>query len=134
MPFEGTLTIEDKNYRVFSFKYSASRDHDRFGRPTSQLYGGRMEFVVEHSPDCVLLHSWAYNNHEMRNGRITFMQRNSMQRQTELRFSDGYITSIETSFSNDGDTPMTEKIIICANNFEYESMGNLALFEMEWPT
>ena len=46
MAFEATLTIEDKTFRVFSFKYYANRDVDKFGRPTSELYGNVMEFMV----------------------------------------------------------------------------------------
>jgi hypothetical protein len=133
MAFEATLTIEDKTFRVFSFNYKASRDYERFGRPTSSLYGNKMEFIVEHSPDCILLHLWAYSNHEMKNGKITFMQRNSLQKQTEIRFTEGFIVSIQTSFNSEGEVPMTESFSICARSFEYESQGNLASYDMDWP-
>ncbi len=133
MSFEATLTIEDKTFTVLSLNYSSNRDHDRFGRPTSSLYGFRMELTIEHTPDCVMLHNWAYNNHEVRSGSITFMQRTSLQRLTEIRFNDGYIVNIETSFSNSGDMPMIEKLVICAGSFEYESQGNVTITNSGWP-
>ena len=134
MAFEAILTIEDKTFRVFSFHYQSERDYDKFGRPTSLLYGCKMTFEVEHSPECILLHLWAYNNYEMKSGKITFMQRNSFQKQTEVRFSDGYIVNISTQFTSNGETPMIECFTICANKFEYESQGNLAIFDNEWPS
>lgn len=133
MSFEATLTVDDKTFKVITFNYSSNRDHDRFGRPTSQLYGFRLELTIEHNPDCVQLHNWAYNNHEVRSGRITFMQRTSLQRQTEIRFSDGYIVKIGTSFTNEGELPMVEKLVICAGSFEYESQGNVTVYESGWP-
>ncbi len=134
MAFEAILTIDDKTFKVFSFNYQSGRDVDRFGRPTSLLYGCKMDFVVEHSPDCIILHHWAYSNHEMKSGKITFMARNSFQKQTEVRFTDGYVVKLATSFTSEGEVPMTEMFTICANKFEYESQGNLAAYENDWPS
>lgn len=133
MSFQGTLTIEDSTFNVISFEYKAHRDHDRTGRPTSRLHGFRMEIVVEHAPACMFLHEWAYRNHEVHNGRVTFSRRDSLQRQTEIRFSDGYIVSIGTFFTGEGENPMIEKIVICANTFEYETDGHLTMYHGDWP-
>ncbi len=133
MSFEATLTIEDKTFRVISFNYHTHRDHDKFGRPTSQLYGIKLELTVEHTPDCVLLHDWAYKNHEVKSGKITFMKRDNFQKQTEVTFNDGYIVSIGTSFVNSGELPMVEKMVICANKYEYASEGKVTMYESGWP-
>ncbi len=134
MSFEATFTVEDKTFKVLSFHYQTSRDHDRTGRPTSALTGIKMELLLEHSPDCILLHQWAYTNYDVKNGKITFMRRDNFQKQTEVRFEDGYIVDISVSFTNSEQQPMTERIVICANKFEYESQGNLVINAMEWPT
>ncbi len=134
MAFNATFTIEDKVFRVLSFDYQAMRDKDRTGRPTSVLYGANIKLVIEHSPDCILLHHWAYTNHEMKSGKITFMQRDNFQKLTEVRFSDGYIFSIGTSFKESGDQPMIEELTICAGKFEYESKGNMTMVDLEWPS
>ena len=133
MAFEAILNIEDKTFKVISFDYVSIRDHDRLGRPTSVMYGFKFHLTVEHSPDCIMLHDWAYKNHEVKSGKITFMKRDSFQKQTEVRFSDGYIVSIETSFLNSGDQPMSESFIICPGKIEYESEGKLTSYDMGWP-
>lgn len=134
MAFEAVFTIEDKTFKVVTFNYASGRDHDRMGRPTSQMYGFKIEITVEHSADCILLHEWAYKNHEVKNGKITFMKRdNNSQKQTEIRFSDGYIVNIQTSFLNSGELPMTESFVICPGKIEYESQGKLTSYDMEWP-
>lgn len=134
MAFDATLTIEDKTFRVLSFKYSANRDHDKFGRPTSELYGNVMEFVVEHTPQCVMLHQWANTNHDVKSGYITFLKRDSFQKLTELRFEEAHVVNIGVEFSNSGSTPMIETFTICARKYEYESGGILTSHDMEWPT
>ena len=133
MAFEATLTIEDKTFRVFSFKYYANRDVDKFGRPTSELYGNVMEFMVEHSPNCILLHQWASTNYAVKSGKITFMQRNNFQKLTELRFEEAHVVKIHVSFESEGELPMTENFIICAKKYEYESQGVMTSYDMSWP-
>ena len=133
MSFQATLTIEDKSFRIITFNSHTHRDHDKFGRPTSALYGIKLELTVEHTPDCVLLHDWAFKNHEVKNGKITFMKRDNYQKQTEVKFSDGYIVSIGTVFVNSGEQPMVERFIICANKYEYESEGKQTMIEAGWP-
>lgn len=132
MAFEAILTIEDKEFKVFTFNYYSGRDHDKLGRATSTFYGFKLDMVLEHSPDCVLLHQWAYTNYEVKSGKITFYQRTGKQKQTEIRFEQGYLVNIGTSFDHQGETSMRERIVICAKLFEYESMGRLAVYEMLW--
>lgn len=132
MSFEATLKIEDKSFKVINFNYYTHRDHDKFGRPTSELYGIKLELTIEHSPDCVLLHDWAYKNHEVKSGKITFMKRDNFQKQTEVKFSDGYIVNIGTSFVNSGEQPMVERVVICAGKYEYESEGKQTMYEANW--
>jgi hypothetical protein len=134
MPFQCVLTIDDKTFSVLSFSYKMQRDSDRSGRPTSSLYGCKILLTVEHSPNCILLHDWAYKNHEVKNGSITFMKRDNFQKQTEIKFSEGYIMAISTEFLNEGDMPMIESIVITANKFEYESQGNMTSYELDWPS
>ncbi len=133
MSFEATLVIDEKKFKVIKLDYYTKRDHDRFGRPTSQLHGLMLEITVEHNPDCVLLHDWAYKNHEVKSGTVTFMKRDNFQKQTELKFSDGYIVSIRTTFVNSGELPMAEHIVISSNTYEYESEGKQTVYNGGWP-
>lgn len=132
MAFNATFTFEDKVFRVLSFDFNARRRKDWVGQPTTVLHDATIKLVIEHSPDCVLLHHWAYLNFEMKSGKITFMQRDNFQKLTEVRFSDGYVFSIGTSFKESGDQPMIEELIICAGKFEYESKGSMTTIDLEW--
>ncbi len=134
MSFEAILTIEDKEFKVFTFNYNCKRDHDRTGRPSSALLGIRIEMVIEAKPESVLLHLWAYTAYEMKKGKVTFMQRNNFQKQAEIEFQDSYIADITTDFSHQGEVPMTERLIIFANKITYSSEGFYAENEMDWPS
>lgn len=130
MSFNASLIIDDKTYSVLSFNYSSFRNVDVFGRPTSVLFGLKFELEIEHSPDCVLLHQWAYKNHEVKGGSILFMKRdNAYQRDIEFKFKDAYISSIRFAFNNTGENPLVEKITIVSNEVEIESEGKTASYK-----
>lgn len=132
MSFNATLKIEDKTFRVFSFDYSAYRDMDRFGRPTSIIYGVKMIIEIEHKPDCIMLHDWAYKNYEVKGGSVIFMKRDSsFQRDTEFKFKEAYISKISLFFSNNGDQPMTQQLEIVSSYIEIESEGKVAMYDVE---
>jgi len=133
MAFDATFKVDDKSFRVLSFFYNSSRSYDRSGRPTSQLSGIRIEMTVESAPDTVFLHMWAYNNADVRTGTITFLRRDSMQKQAEIIFKDGYIVDISTNFKSSGAEPMTETFVVYANEIEYTSQGIQASNMMDWP-
>lgn len=132
MAFQCIFEVDGLTYNVLNFSYRANRDYDRTGRPASVLYGLKIFLEVEHTPSCILLHDWVFKNHEAKNGKITFMKRDNMQKQTEIKFQDGYIVSIVTGFSNIGENPMSEKIEICANKYEFESDGKFTQYELNW--
>jgi len=124
MAFDATLTVEGKTFRVLTFNYHASRDYDKYGRPTSELYGCVMEFTVEHTPNCVMLHQWANTNYGVKSGNIVFLRRdNYEQKLTEMRFEEAHVVRISVSFNADGTMPMIEHFTICAKKYEYESQG-----------
>jgi len=132
MSFNATLTVEDKTFRVFSFDYSAYRDVDKFGRPTSVIYGVKMIMEIEHKPDCVMLHEWAYKNYEVKGGSVLFMKRDSQyQKDIEFRFKESYISKISLYFANTGDQPLTQRLEIISGNIEIESEGKLAMYDGE---
>ncbi len=133
MSFQATFTVEDKTYDVISFNYNTKRDHDRSGRAVSLLSGLRIEMLIESSPNTVFLHLWASQNHDFKTGTITFMKRENFQKQTEIKFTEGYIVDINLNFENIGDHPMTERIVLFAKTVEYTSQGNQAIMDAEWP-
>jgi len=133
MSFQATLQIEDKTFNIISFKYASGRDHDRTGRVSSEMLGIRIDLLLEAKPETVLLHMWANTNYDVKSGTITFKQRNSDQKQAEFKFEEGYIVDIMLDFSNIGEAPLTERVVIYANKMEYSSQGFMAANEMFWP-
>jgi len=105
-----------------------SQDTDPTGRPASGVRAGTLQLEVESTGDSTLT-EWAFDSFKEQDGKVTFFQRNSDQKMKELSFKNGYIVNYSEAFSNQGDNPMTEHLVITSKEIK---VGN-AEFKNEWP-
>ncbi len=137
MSFKATLTIEGKTWRVFSCRYAFQQPTDSSGLPSSRVHGGTVELEVESTGDLSLA-QWTLDPTMVKDGKITFYQRDGEQRLKEIEFKTAFMVSYVDSFSNFGDNAMVERVIISANQLTITSTpssgGTVVEHRNLWPT
>ena len=129
MAFKATLTFSGKQYDVLQCSYSMYRDVDLKGRPTSGVYGGKIDVEVESNQDTSIIESMVNNQFKAVNGSITIKKQDEDAKMKEITFSDAYIVSFSEGMNAYSDSPMTVSFQISARQIK---MGN-ADHENDWP-
>ncbi|ACU62305.1 hypothetical protein SAMN05428949_0551 [Chitinophaga sp. YR627] len=129
MAFKATLTFSGKQYDVLQCSYSMYRDVDLKGRPTSGVYGGKIDVEVESNQDTSIIESMVNNQFKPVNGSITIKKQDEDAKMKEITFSDAYIVSFSEGMNAYSDSPMTVSFQISARQIK---MGN-ADHENDWP-
>jgi hypothetical protein len=128
MAFKAQAKIGSKAFDVISCSYGLTRDVDAKGRPSSGLYGGTINLLVESTDDTSLIESMV-NQYKPVDGTITFKKSDEDAKMKELSFEKGYIVNYQESFSNDGSSPMIINFTVSAQKIK---VGN-AEHKNDWP-
>ena len=129
MSFNAKLKFGGKdNIDVLHCDYALSRDVDAKGRPSSGVYGGRINLVVESTEDTSIVESMV-NQYKPVDGAITFKKSDEDAKMKELSFEKGYVVSFAESLSVEGAQPMHISFTISAEKIK---IGN-AEHKNEWP-
>ncbi len=129
MAFRSTLNLGGKEYDVLDCKYSLRRDVDSKGRPSSNIYGGRITVRVESTEDTTILETMV-NQFKPFNGSILFKKGDEESKMKELEFENAYIIEFEEGINIVGSAPMSICVTISAQTIK---IGG-AEYEENWPT
>lgn len=129
MSFKATLNFSGKNYDVLHCSYSLYRDVDMKGRPTSGVYGGKIEVEVESNEDTSIIESMVNNQFKPVNGTLTIKKRDEDAKMKEITFEEAYIVNYSESIHAYSDSPMSLNFQISAKQIK---IGN-ADHENDWP-
>lgn len=128
MSFRANLNFEGEDFDVIKCDYTIERDVDSKGRPSSNLYGGKVHITVESTSKISLFDKMA-SQFKPNTGTIAFKKDDEDATLKELKWENGYIIGIEEGMTIVGDTPMLTTITISAQSL---SIGD-AVFEQNWP-
>lgn len=128
MSFKAKFTVDGKDYRVFHCSYSLQQDVDKTGRPSSEVRGGTVQLELE-SIDSSAHAAWMMDAFKHKDGTITFYKRDSEQKMKEISFKNGYLVSYTEAFTNHGENPMSEHLVISAKDLKVAD----AEHKNEWP-
>lgn len=129
MSFKATLSFSGKDYDVLHCSYSLYRDVDMKGRPTSGVYGGRIEVEVESTDDTSIIEKMVNNQFKPVDGSLTIKKRDEDAKMKEITFTEAYIVSYSESIHAYSDSPMTLQFQLSAKQIK---IGN-ADHENDWP-
>ena len=129
MAFRSTLKLGGKEYDVLTCSYSLRRDVDSKGRPSSNIYGGRISVQVESTEDTTILETMV-NQFKPFNGSIVFKKGDEESMMKELTFENAYIIEFSEGINIVGTAPMAINITISAQTIK---IGG-AEYEENWPT
>ncbi|MBS1588556.1 MAG: type VI secretion system needle protein Hcp [Bacteroidetes bacterium] len=126
--FKATAKIGSVEFKdVIECSYSLHRDVAATGQPSSQIYGGKIDLVVESSDNTGIIESMV-NQYKPIDGTITFKKSDEDAKMKELSFTKGHVVFFEENFSKDGNNPMFMKFTVSAEKIK---IGN-AEHENTW--
>ena len=128
MAFRSTLKLGGKEYDVLTCSYSLRRDVDSKGRPSSNIYGGRISVQVESTEDTTILETMV-NQFKPFNGSIIFKKGDEESMMKELTFENAYIIEFSEGINIVGTAPMAINITMSAQTIK---IGG-AEYEENWP-
>ena len=128
MSFRASLSFEGKEYDVIQCDYSIEREVDSKGRPSSNLYGGKINIMVESTDDTTLIDKMA-SQFKPNTGTITFKKDDEDAKMKELKWENGYIISLEEGMEIVGEIPMGIRFTVSA---QILTIGD-AEFKQNWP-
>lgn len=128
MAFRSTLSLGGKEYDVLDCNYSLKRDVDSKGRPSSNIYGGRITVRVESTEDTTILETMV-NQFKPFNGSIVFKKGDEEGKMKELSFENAYIIEFAEGIDIVGSAPMSINVTISAQIIK---IGG-AEYEENWP-
>ena len=128
MSFRSSLNLGGKEYDVLDCSYSLKRDVDSKGRPSSNIYGGKITVRVESTEDTTILETMV-NQFKPFNGSIVFKKGDEEGKMKELTFENAYIIEFSEGIDIVGTTPMSICTTISAQIIK---IGG-AEYEENWP-
>ena len=129
MAFRSSLNLGGKEYDVLECNYSLKRDVDSKGRPSSNIYGGKITVRVESTEDTTILETMV-NQFKPFNGSVVFKKGDEEGMMKELTFENAYIIEFAEGIDIVGTAPMSITITISAQIIK---IGGAA-YEENWPT
>ncbi|MBS7362574.1 MAG: type VI secretion system needle protein Hcp [Paludibacteraceae bacterium] len=128
MAFRSSLNLGGKEYDVLECNYSLKRDVDSKGRPSSNIYGGKITVRVESTEDTTILETMV-NQFKPFNGSVVFKKGDEEGMMKELTFENAYIIEFAEGIDIVGTAPMSITITISAQTIK---IGG-AEYEENWP-
>jgi len=128
MSFRASLKFEGKEYDIIKCDYSIEREVDHKGRPSSNLYGGRIHIMIESTDDNSIIEKLA-TQFRPNTGTITFKKDDEDSKMKELTWENGYIVEFEEGLETIGNVPMAIHFIVSAQTIK---IGD-ATFTQNWP-
>ncbi|MDR0712831.1 MAG: type VI secretion system needle protein Hcp [Bacteroidales bacterium] len=128
MAFRANLNFEGEDFDVIKCNYTVERSVDSKGRPSSNLYGAKLNITVESTTKISLFEKMS-TQFKPNSGTISFKKDDEDATLKELKWENGYIVSIEEGIHVVGEHPMLITLSISAQKFTFGE----ALLEQNWP-
>ncbi len=136
MSFKASILIDGKTWRVLNCQYSFSQPADvDTGLPMARVRGGSIDLEIESTGDLSFA-AWMLDSRGVKNGTITFYQRDGEQRLKDIKFKSGFLIFYKEQFSNHGDQPMVESVTISSQEITITSSiggGGEIIHQNHWP-
>ena len=129
MSFKATLKLGNSEFDVITCAYSFYRDVDVKGRPSSIVYGGRIDFSVESTDDTSIIEAMVNNQHKPVDGKVTWTKVDADGTLKELSFEHAFIVAYSEAFSTGGGDSMLISFGVSAETIK---IGNAELVN-DWP-
>jgi hypothetical protein len=127
MSFKLELDVAGKKVTVLNCSYALKQETDATGRPSTVTRGGKVNLTVESTGDTIFW-DWMINNFERKDGKITFLKRDTNSAMKTVEFKEAYLVDYRENFDAANEQPVTETFTLSARVI---SVGGSA-HENEW--
>lgn len=127
--FRASLELGGKEFDVLYSEYSFSRDTDKKGKPSSNVYGGRITLEVESTEDSSVVESMLNSQFKSVDGKIIYKKTEEDAKMKEVEFKNAYLVHYKETLDVNGEVPMTIKFTVSAEEI---NIGNAAI-DNRWP-
>lgn len=129
MSFRASISCFGKDMDILQCNFELSRETDAKGRPSSGVYGGRINLEVESTADTSIVEAMVNSQFKPFEGTITFKKTDEDAKMKELSFKNAYLVFYREEIDVTGERPMYIRFTISAEEI---TMGN-ATHENRWP-
>ncbi len=127
--FRATLELEGKEFDVLYSEYEFSRSTDNKGKPSSNVYGGRVRVEIESTADSSVIEGMLNSQFKPVNGKIIYKKTDEDSTMKEVEFKNAYIVNYREVLDVQGNTPMKISFTVSAEEL---TLGNAAI-DNRWP-
>ncbi|MCV6630791.1 MAG: type VI secretion system needle protein Hcp [Flavobacteriaceae bacterium] len=127
--FRASLEMGGKEFDVLFCDYSFSRDTDKKGKPSSNVYGGRVTVEIESTEDTSVVESMLNSQFKTIDGKVTFKKTDEDSKMKEVEFKTAYLVYYKETLDVAGEVPMKIKFTVSAEEIV---IGNAAI-DNRWP-
>ena len=127
--FRASLELEGKEFDVLYSEYSFSRDTDKKGNVSSNVYGGRITLEIESTENSSIIESMLNSQFKTVNGKIIYKKTDEDAKLKEVEFKNAYIVYYKEILDVSGEVPMKIKFTVSAE----EILSGNASINNRWP-
>lgn len=129
MAFKSVLKISSKEWNIINLAYSFRRDTDAKGKPSSLIYGGTVDLVLETTEDTTILESMLNSPTKALTATIEVSKATGEGTQKTITLTDCYVVAFSESISAFSGESMSYSITISARQIAVDK----ATLVNEWP-
>src|SRR3978361_1867534 len=108
MSFKARLKLGSlDNVEVLTCNYFWHSDVNEKGSPSSHVYGGSVDLVINSTDDTSIIEGMVNNQHKPIDGTVTFFKDDEDAKMKELSFEKGYVVRFAENFDTVGAKAMT---------------------------
>ncbi|WP_271784933.1 type VI secretion system tube protein TssD [Aquimarina algiphila] len=127
--FRASLELGGKEFDVLSSEYAFSRDTDKKGKISSNVYGGRITMTIESTEDTSVIEAMLNSQFKSVEGKIIYKKTDEDAKMKEVEFKNAYIVYFKEKLDVNGDVPMTINFTVSAEEI---IVGNASIHN-RWP-
>lgn len=127
--FRASLELGGKEFDVLSSDYAFSRDTDKKGKISSNVYGGRITMTIESTEDTSVIEAMLNSQFKSVEGKIIYKKTDEDAKMKEIEFKNAYIVYYKEKLDVNGDVPMTINFTVSAEEI---IVGNASIHN-RWP-
>ena len=127
MAYQAILNFEGNEFDVVRCECSIERSLDTKGRPSSDLFGGKVTVEIESTKDTTIF-AHMVSQFKSNTGTITF-KKDEVDVMKDMSWKNGYIINLEEGMKNTDGTPMSLKFTVSAQTL---TVGGIDL-KQNWP-
>ncbi len=127
--FRASLELGGKEFDVLSSEYEFSRDTDKKGKISSNVYGGRITLTIESTEDTSVIEAMLNSQFKSVEGKIVYKKTDEDAKMKEIEFKNAYVVFYKEALDVNGDVPMTINFTVSAEEI---IVGNASIHN-RWP-